>query len=212
MNNENVLPGFDAEPMARNPSLLADPAFLETIRQQMLRFATLQLSDASLAEDAVQEALIGALNNVKSFGGRSAIKTWVFAILKNKIADVLRQKQRTIDASSLMRDDEEEEDFSVLFDSKGFWQADERPVAWGDPEESLKDVQFWRIFEICLDNLPGQQARVFMMREFVGLESDEICKEAGMTVSNLNVTLHRARLRLRECLENRWFLKGEKYA
>lgn len=212
MNNENVLPGFDAEPMARNPSLLADPAFLETIRQQMLRFATLQLSDPSLAEDAVQEALIGALNNVKSFGGRSAIKTWVFAILKNKIADVLRQKQRTIDASSLMRDDEEEEDFSVLFDSKGFWQADERPVAWGDPEESLKDVQFWRIFEICLDNLPGQQARVFMMREFVGLESDEICKEAGMTVSNLNVTLHRARLRLRECLENRWFLKGEKYA
>lgn len=190
-------------------SALFDTEFLDGLRRQMLKFATLQLSDSHLAEDAVQEALIGALKNAKSFTGRAALKTWVFAILKNKIADVLRQKQRLVNASGLLRADDENEDFSELFDQKGFWQPDERPASWGNPQESLRQGQFWKVFEICLEGLPRTQARVFMMREFVELDSHEICSTVGITTSNLNVMLHRARLRLRECLENRWFVKGE---
>lgn len=191
-------------------SVLTDTAFLNDLRRQMLKFATLQLSDSHLAEDAVQEALIGALKNAKSFAGRAALKTWVFAILKNKIADVLRQKQRLVDASSLLREDEEKEDFSELFDQKGFWQKDERPASWGNPQDSLHQNQFWKVFEICLEGLPGHQARVFMMKEFVELDSQEICATVGISTSNLNVMLHRSRLRLRECLENNWFIKGER--
>ena len=191
-------------------SALTDTAFLNDLRRQMLKFATLQLSDSHLAEDAVQEALIGALKNAKSFAGRAALKTWVFAILKNKIADVLRQKQRLVDASSLLREDEEKEDFSELFDQKGFWQKDERPASWGNPQDSLHQNQFWKVFEICLEGLPGNQARVFMMKEFVELDSQEICATVGISTSNLNVMLHRSRLRLRECLENNWFIKGER--
>jgi len=44
-----------------------------------------------------------------------------------------------------------------------------------------------------------------MLREFIELESHEICDAVGISVTNLNVTLHRARLRLRTCLENNWF-------
>ena len=183
--------------------------FLEDLRRQMLKFATLQLSDPHAAEDAVQEALIGAMKNAASFGGRSAFKTWVFAILKNKIADQLRQRQRLVDASSLLQAVEEDENFSELFDRRGFWHTDERPQRWADPEGALHDAQFWQVFEACLTHLPAKQARVFMMREFLELESPEICASVGITVSNLNVMLHRARLRLRECLENRWFLEGK---
>lgn len=207
--NEEVLRGMEGEPESGISSLLSDTEFLENLRRQMLKFATLQLSDPHLAEDAVQEALIGALKNAGSFGGRAALKTWVFAILKNKIADVLRHKQRLVNASSLMREDEEDEDFSSLFDSKGFWKADERPAAWANPEQSLREAQFWRVFEACLEHLPGNQARVFMMREFIELDSHEICATVGITVSNLNVMLHRARIRLRECLENQWFVEGD---
>lgn len=186
-----------------------DSEFLGDLRKQMVKFATSQLSDAYLAEDAVQEALIGAMKNAKSFAGRSAYKTWVFAILKNKIADTLRQRHRMVEASQFFHADEEDEDFHDLFDRKGFWQPDERPQAWGQPETAINNVQFWRIFEACLDHLPGQQGRAFMMREFVGLDTNEICTALNLSVSNLNVLLHRARLRLRECLENRWFLEGE---
>ena len=190
-------------------SLLTDTVFLEDIRRQMIKFATLQLSDAHQAEDAVQEALIGAMKNAASFGGRAAFKTWMFAILKNKIADILRYKQRTVNVGSLGSGDDDE-DMSELFDSKGYWQVEERPVAWGNPEATLRESHFWRVFEACLEGLPPKQARVFMMREFIELEADEICAAVELTTSNLHVLLHRSRLRLRECIENKWYLEGEK--
>ena len=186
-------------------TLLSDQDFLEQLRAQMLRFAVLQLTDQHLAEDAVQEALIGALKNADSFAGKAALKTWVFAILKNKIIDILRKRQRLVNESSLQNPDNENDDLSLLFDQQGHWQTDESPADWGNPHESLHDSQFWKVFEACLDNLPAQQALVFMMREFIELDSDEICASADVTTSNLNVMLYRARLRLRECLENRWF-------
>ncbi|MCO1334351.1 RNA polymerase factor sigma-70 [Microbulbifer sp. OS29] len=184
---------------------LQNPQFLVDLRQQMLRFASLQLQDTQLAEDAVQEALMGALKNFRSFSGRSALKTWVFAILKNKIADTLRQRQRFVDADLLVRGDREEHDHDELFDQTGHWQKDEKPKRWADPESAIYDKHFWRIFEACLSHLPSRQAQIFMMREFIELESHEICAAVEISVSNLNVTLHRARLRLRECLEDNWF-------
>lgn len=197
----------DAVPPASDAITLDDPAFLTGLRRQMVRFATLQLRDPDLAEDAVQEALAGALKNARSFAGRAALKTWVFAILKNKIADALRQRSRLITASSLDDDDSDDEGgvFAALFDARGHWHEDAAPNRWQEPEASLRDSQFWRVFEACLDGLPQRSARVFMMREFVGLETDEICNTLALTRTNLHVLLHRARLRLRGCLESNWF-------
>lgn len=206
--NEELVRG-DGTPHADSTLPLADEPFLVALRTQMLKFATLQLGDSHLAEDAVQEALAGALKNAKSFGGKAALKTWVFAILKNKIADVLRHKQRQINTSSLSYQDDEDEDLAMLFDRKGHWQATEKPQAWGNPEATFKQQQFWQVFEVCLEGLPPQQGRVFMMREFVGLETEEICAATDISMSNLFVTLHRARLRLAKCLEHKWFLKEE---
>lgn len=187
---------------------VTDPAVLAALRTQMLRFATLQLRDPDLAEDAVQEALLGALRNQRSFAGRSALRTWVFGILKHKIADLLRQRARTATASELAVDDDDEDDSEVLtrlFDGTGHWHPATAPKPWRDPDASLEDARFWRVFEACLECLPERQARVFMMREFVGLETEAICKAIGLTVTNLHVLLHRARLRLRSCLEEHWF-------
>ena len=56
-----------------------------------------------------------------------------------------------------------------------------------------------------MDHLPATQGRVFMMREWLELSTDEICQELQVTPTNLWVLLHRARMRLRECLQQRWF-------
>lgn len=203
----NVLPKTD-ERVGDPASPLADPHFLEDLRQQMQRFATSQLADEHLAEDAVQEALIGALKNARTFSGRAALKTWIFAILKNKIADILRKRNRYVEANQLVGEDGGEQDLEELFNERGYWHTAEQPVSWADTESAIHSEHFWRVFETCLDHLPGRQAQVFMMREFIELESREICVAMGITVSNLNVTMHRARLRLRECLENQWFMHG----
>lgn len=194
---------------AEQISALNDSVFLADLRVLMLKFAKLQLSDESLAEDAVQESLIAALKNADKFERRSALKTWVFGILKHKIADVLRQKQKYVQASSLLKEDQDEQDLEQLFNDHGHWHKNARPVSWGGPQEAVKQAHFWRVFETCLHGLPENQARLFMMREFIELESHEICASLSITTSNLHVMLYRARLRLRECLENKWFLKGE---
>ena len=186
---------------------LNDPCFLGSLRTQMIKFARLHLGDGHLAEDAVQEALAGAWTGAQRFAGRAAIKTWVFAILKNKVADLLRHKQRMVDASSLLKESEEQS-MNDLFDERGHWLQDSTPKAWHCPEASLEQQQFWAVLEVCLDGMPAAQARVFMMREFMGFETDEICSTVGITSSNAFVQLHRARLRLRECLNQRWFAQA----
>jgi len=76
---------------------LQDPEFLTSLRRDMLRFAEIQLRDKAQAEDAVQEALTGALLGREKFASRASLRTWVLSILKNKIIDVLRAKVRQND-------------------------------------------------------------------------------------------------------------------
>jgi RNA polymerase sigma-70 factor (ECF subfamily) len=208
--NKMIKPQKDLDPSIETCTTdLSDPVFLSDLRLQMLKFAVLQLSDVSLAEDAVQEALVGALKNTGSFGRRAAFKTWVFAILKHKITDIFRQRKKLVYNSELSPNDDD--DFGdQLFGAAGRWEKDARPVKWSNPLESVKTDHFWKVFDACLNNLPETQARIFMMREFLELDSSEICETQDITTSNLHVILYRSRLRLRKCLETNWFLEGDK--
>ncbi|MDS7968746.1 RNA polymerase factor sigma-70 [Acinetobacter sp. V117_2] len=188
---------------------LHNPAFLQDLRQQMIKFAFLQLSSFPQAEDVVQEALTSAFQNLDSFKGRAAFKTWVFAILKNKIIDVVRQKSRLVAMSELFKDEESELSVDELFDASGHWHKYEAPQAWQSPEEMMEQSDFWIIFEACLDHLPAKYAQVFMMREVVELSTNEICSKLELSISNFNVLMYRSRTRLRECLENKWLLKED---
>jgi RNA polymerase sigma-70 factor (ECF subfamily) len=165
----------------------------------------LQLRDNDLAEDIVQDTLVAALQGARGFSGRSSLKTWLTGILKHKIVDAIRRKSREPTFASL---DEEcqIEDFDALFDDAGHWENP--PADWGDPETQLSRAQFFDIMQFCLDRLPPNTARVFMMREVMELESDEICKELSITSTNLWVILYRARMALRQCLEQNWFAQA----
>lgn len=188
---------------------LHNPAFLQDLRQQMIKFAFLQLSSLLQAEDVVQEALTSAFQHLDSFKGRAAFKTWVFAILKNKIIDVIRQKSRLVAMTELFKDEESELSIDALFDASGHWHKYEAPQAWQSPEEMMEQADFWIIFEACLNHLPAKYAQVFMMREVIELSSNEICSKLELSISNFNVLMYRSRTRLRECLENKWLLKED---
>ena len=183
---------------------MSDEALLTEIaglRPQLLRFARLQLRSAAAAEDAVQDALLAAMANAAGFAGTASLKTWVFSILRNKIIDEIRRRSRHPEVQA--DGDEADEVGDEPFDAKGHWV--EFPSAWGDPAAALEQKAFWTIFELCLDHLAEKPGRVFMMREFLGLETEEICKELAISASNCWVLLHRARMGLRLCLAERWF-------
>jgi RNA polymerase sigma-70 factor (ECF subfamily) len=138
------------------------------------------------------------------FAGRAQLRTWVVAILKNKIVDRIRQRCR--EAPLPEAGDNEAEDFDALFADDGHWR--EPPADWGDPAKALEQGRFYEVLELCMQALPENLARVFLMREILEMETEEICKELAITSSNCWVVLYRARMRLRECLQLRWFGKG----
>jgi RNA polymerase sigma-70 factor (ECF subfamily) len=177
-------------------------AQFETHRGYLLRVARLQLRHDELAEDVVQDTLVAALQAAEGFSGKSSVKTWLTGILRHKIVDAIRRKKAAPSFATL---DEEcqIDDFDPLFDESGHWENP--PAAWGNPEGDLERRQFLEIVDFCLEKLPPNTARVFMMREVMGLESAEVCKELSITSTNLWVIMYRARMSLRECLEQNWF-------
>lgn len=177
-----------------------DNKALLQIRQQMMNFALLQIKNAETAEDMVQEALVNALKNSHHFQGISALKTWIFAILKNKIIDYLRQKDRFVLESDLLQ---EEEENSSFFNERQHWKEEESRKDLTLHDEQIYSKQFWLIFEACLTHLPAKQAQVFMMREYLELDSDEVCANLEISTTALYTLLHRARLQLQHCLSTK---------
>jgi RNA polymerase sigma-70 factor, ECF subfamily len=175
-------------------------AQLEGQRDYLLRYATLQLRDADRAEDCVQDALLAALAGKQGFDGRSSLRTWLTGILKHKIVDAIRRSSR--EPAMAIGPEDDASEFDALFDPRGHWA--EAPSAWERPDSALERSQFLAALEACLEQLPARTARAFMMREHMGLETEEICKELGITATNCWVILYRARMALRLCLEQTW--------
>ena len=174
-------------------------ARVEDERPYLLRYASLQLRDRHTAEDCVQEALVAALAGEASFGGRSNLRTWLTVILKHNIVDAIRRGSRETAVAP------DEAGFEALFNERGHWV--DTPPAWDEPDASLEQQQFLAALEACLERLPAKTAQAFMMREHLGYETPDICKELGLTATHCWVLLHRARMALRECLQLNWFKK-----
>jgi RNA polymerase sigma-70 factor, ECF subfamily len=174
---------------------------LEALRPYLLRYASLQLRNRDAAEDAVQETLLAALGAEEGFAGRSNLRTWATGILKHKIVDTIRRSAR----EQPLEGDDDTADFDSLFDERGHWK--EHPDPWASPDGALHEKQFLAALQRCLQALPPRTAQVFLLREQMGLDTDEICKELGVTSTHCWVLLYRARMALRGCLEKTWFGK-----
>lgn len=181
-----------------------EPVALERLEPHLpylYRFAFLQLRDPDLAQDAVQETLLAALKGRERFEGRSGLRTWLTAILKHKVADLLRARAREVPLDPADLTEDAGDDDAFLLDGH-FRQA---PADWGDPDRALEQQRFWEAFERCSAGLPERTAQIFALREIHGASVAEICEIHGITESNCWVLLHRARRSLRGCLERSWF-------
>jgi len=188
---------------------LSDPErWVELHGDYLFKYALMRLRDAARAEDAVQETFLAALKGGKSFAGRSAEKSWLVGILKNKICDYYRKAGRETSFTDMeFYSDEESDRFLPDGPFKGGWIHELGPQEWANPGASLDSEVFWRTFHDCSNKLPKNVATVFNLREVDGIESKEICAMLNISESNLWVMLHRARMALRRCLETNWFAK-----
>ena len=148
------------------------------------RYARSRVRDAHLAEEAVQETLLAALESLASFDGRASLRTWLTGILLHKIHDGFRRSARDGECGEANTPE---------------------PVEWLTPDHALHVKRLCGAFVEAVGELPPRQAQAFLMGEITGAETEKICRKLGVSRGNLWVLLHRAREALRAGLDQRGY-------
>ena len=169
----------------------------------LYRYALIRVRKQEVAEDLVQETLLAAMRQADKFSGRSSERSWLCGILKNKICDYFRRLGRETNFTDLEFLSAEHSD---PFDGENYWIHERGPADWKpEGEDAVKRAEFWQAMQGCLDRLPPRVAQVFIMREMDDISSKEVCELLNISEANLWVTLHRARMALRQDLEVTFF-------
>lgn len=169
-----------------------------TYSKEMLQWAGNRVPQKEVAEDLVQDTFLAAFQKAEEFQERSQVKTWLFGILKNKIADHFRQAYR-IPTYELISD--------PFFDDTETWKDNQTPKTWVAQSETelLDDAGFRSVLEECLQRLPPKWHHSIHLKYIEQKEGPEVCQEVGISTTNYWQMLHRAKLQLRKCLEINWF-------
>ncbi len=168
-------------------------------------YALQRVRQSQTAEDLVQETFLAAIQNYRKFKGQSSELTWLIGILRHKIADHFRRQAADPGPKEKA---EEDEKVAGRFNDRGGWAP--KPAGWqGDPAQLAEKEEFWDTLMNCLSALPEPLAHAFIMREMEEQAPNDVCETLKISNSNLWVRLHRARLRLRDCLESNWFASRE---
>ena len=174
--------------------------WVEQYTNKLLSWAYHKTSDKMLAQDLVQDVFLAAAEQYFAFKHNSQPKTWLFAILNNKIAEHYR-KLSSRPQVAFMSDQ--------FFNEEGNWKEESKPQEWADEDENslLDNHEFINVWHQCIGKLPELQSACVRFKFINGMESEVICQDLNITPSNYWQLLHRARLQLRNCLEKIWFSK-----
>ncbi|MGH8161768.1 MAG: sigma-70 family RNA polymerase sigma factor [Gammaproteobacteria bacterium] len=185
------------------PKAATDPArWVEAYGDTLYRYALVRTSDSALAEDLVQETLLAALKGRDRFRGQSSECSWLIGILKHKLLDYYRHSRRELPDEAI------ETTADAWFDANGSWAV--APAAITNPHDAAAREELRDQLAVCIGRLPERLKTAFVLTQVDGVPTAEICKALTLTSTNLWVMLHRARLRLRQCLERAGYRGREK--
>ncbi len=182
--------------------------WVERYSDYLYSFALSRLSRTDIAEDLVQETFLAAWNAREGFQSNASEKTWLTSILKNKIVDHYRKSSTKNELSILDKtssDNSTDYFFRTEGTYEGHWTNASSPQDWKkDLKSKVETEEFQNILRSCLTKLPEKARAVFVMKMMDDEESETICKELGITPSNFWILMHRAKLQLRECIQQNW--------
>jgi RNA polymerase sigma-70 factor (TIGR02943 family) len=190
---------------ASNTIHVTDPhRWVDNYADYLYTYAIARINDEEVARDLVQETFLAALERLNSFEGRSSERTWLTAILKNKIIDVYRKK-----ASGLLNTGNKapgETDPTEFFDPvDGHWREAHRPKEFARPaDDPLLSKEFQFTLRNCMGKLPALWLAIFTMKHMDDVATEAICNELNVTAANFWVIIHRTKVNLRACLQKNW--------
>ena len=151
----------------------------------------------------MQETFLAALQKTQTFEGKSSERTWLTAILKNKVIDIYRKKSSGLKTTDIK---EAEKEQSAFFEKEdGHWITEHAPKEFGiEDKDHLINKEFEQILKKCMQKLPALWMAVFTMKHIEDEPTDTICTELKVSAANFWVIIHRAKLNLRACLQKNW--------
>ena len=170
----------------------------------LFAYACIRVEDKDLAKDLVQETLLGALERLEKFNGLCSERTWLTAILKNKIFDVYRKKSSELNRQSISVATNLESDESFDLEN-GHWKENHYPASFAvEQPDALQHKEFQSILQSCMRKFPPLWVAAFTMKHIDGESTEAICTELKLTPSNFWIIMHRSKVRLRSCLQKNW--------
>jgi RNA polymerase sigma-70 factor (ECF subfamily) len=190
--------------MISETNVLAPHKWVATYADYLYMYAIVRINDEDLAKDLVQETFLAALERVDRFEGRSTERTWLTAILKNKIIDVYRKKSSGLAVAAANKATQEQDEF--FDEGNGHWKSEyaPQPIAGMDEQDPLLQKELNKILQLCLQKLPALWNAVFTMKHVDDAATEHICTELHVTQANFWVIIHRAKVNLRACLQKNW--------
>ena len=162
---------------------------LGRLRPQLVRFARSRLHDSAQTEDAVQEALLAAVESIESFAGDASLSIWLTGIPEHRIVDCIRRSERD-QWQEMGRD--------------GNLRGPGGSLLQAGSEQALARRRLWEALLSCIQGLPKRIANTFVPRELLGIDAAETCRLLAVSEPNYAVMRHRARARIRDRFDPKW--------
>ena len=184
--------------MAKTEEAIDTSLWIDDYSDMLYNYTYTRVNDHEMAKDLVQDTFVSALKGLENFQKKSTVKTWLFSILKRKIIDHWRKQEsrKTKPMSSLGSDSESGE--KRIIEKQNMGRISEIEVDYDNME--LKEA-----ITGCIQHLPDKWKGIIIDKLVEEQKSEEVCKEHDITASNLWVIVHRAKVQLRDCLQEKWF-------
>ena len=153
-------------------------------RSYLVRFAQRKLRDPLMAEDAVHDVFEAVLSGRAVFAGRAALRSWLTAVLKNKIVDAVRRNAGT---------DSLDDSFGPDGDGGEAMQIE---CPQPRPDQIAEQHQLLMRVLRRIEALPPGLRDVMRLRVLEEQSTEAVCRELGISEENLFVRIHRARKQL----------------
>jgi len=185
-------------------TILQPNLWVDLYADYLYSFAMMRTKDDAVTKDLIQDTFYSAIQNKDNFKGNSSEKTWLSAILKNKIYDYYRKNQNKISYNEYIEKIESGFESSHYDSSNVFrWKEMIVPNYFSEDESVAASEEFLNQMETCLNKLPDKIRKIFISKYVDEVDTKVICKDFALSSSNYWIIIYRAKVMIRECLEKK---------
>jgi RNA polymerase sigma-70 factor (ECF subfamily) len=177
--------------------------WVDLYTNDLYNWAYYKTSNSDLSQDLVQDTFLAAWKNLDGFQENSKPLTWFKSILNNKIIDHYRKNAKVVIEPIDVIQNSHENHSEGIFNEKGIWNSNMR-ASWENETNLLDNLEFKKVLDHCLESLPENLKLAVLSKYIFEKKAETICQELNISPTNYWQLIHRAKMKLKKCLDANW--------